>query len=65
MPTLGKKKRHAAQQSDRGANLMYPPPRSTLRDRLAKTYTFDEHMAEEIYDGLLKEGKIQPILVIG
>lgn len=41
---------------------MYPVPRSTLRDYLAKTYTLDEHMAEKIYDGHLKEGKIQPMI---
>lgn len=41
---------------------MYPPPRPTLRDRLVKMFTFDKHMVEEIYDGLLKEEKIQPMI---
>lgn len=58
MPTPRKKEKAAEQQSNREVNLMYPVPQSTLRDRLAKTYTFDQHMAEEIYDVLQKEGKI-------
>lgn len=41
---------------------MYPLPQPILWDRLARTYTFDEQMVEEIYDGLLMEGKIQPMI---
>lgn len=41
---------------------MYPAPRPTIRDRLAREYTSDERMTKEIYDGLLREGKIQPMI---
>lgn len=58
----GENKKAVEPQPNREVDLMYPSPQPTLKDHLVRTYIFDDQMVEENYDGLLREGKIQPMI---